>query len=645
MRSDVSDPMSRQPLETTAASAELTAFAAWARSVEQLCDLIDSLRPLASSLGLPDPSDTAWHSQLFGKLRPQAAREPLLVAAVCGGTNTGKSLIANALAGSVISRSIAEAARTRHPVASLPQGLASRVDLADLFPGFTPQPWSSADDAIGSEADGGENVLVWREDTTGKQSDRLVLLDTPDIDGPLRTNWQRAECVRNACDVLVAVLTQQKYNDAAVREFFAAAGAASKTVIVIFNMVEWPQQREKIGGWLATFRAETGVEPVAVYAAPHHSGHAQAGRIDFFAMSECASPEPSHRQAVDHAHRRADGSTDVGASLSDFDFDRIKVRAMKGAFRVVLDSHTGVEAWLDDIQIHARDWQQAQQLLANEATVRLELPTAPSEIVWNEIWQWLEPQRSTLDLTVSACYRFVVSRVLWVARQTGLAKSEAEQREDFSTKELKSLKQALGDFVQRLEDACQHNGRLAEMLRGVLVDPDRTAWYADLERRHNSLPIVSDDYQKFVRGELDRFSRANPDTVKWILAGLNVGAVARPAVTVGLFVAGAAVVPAAAVTASGLSLLMHSVGDIVVGAAAITTGEGALGLTVVGLKPLLETLFANWSAERGRVLAETLQGVVLGGRLEEINRLAAAAARPEVAEARRLLLECRQKFA
>ena len=200
---------------------------------------------------------------------------------------------------------------------------------------------------------------------------------------------------------------------------------------------------------------------------------------------------------------------------------------MKGAFRVVLDSHTGVEAWLDDIQIHARDWQQAQQLLANEATVRLELPTAPSEIVWNEIWQWLEPQRSTLDLTVSACYRFVVSRVLWVARQTGLAKSEAEQHEDFSTKELKSLKQSLGDFVQRLEDACQHNGRLAEMLRGVLVDPDRTAWYADLERRHNSLPIVSDDYQKFVRGELDRFSRANPDTVKWILAGLNVGAVAR----------------------------------------------------------------------------------------------------------------------
>ena len=127
-------------------------------------------------------------------------------------------------------------------------------------------------------------------------------------------------------------------------------------------------------------------------------------------------------------------------------------------------------------------------------------------------------------------------------------------------------------------------------------------------------------------------------------AGLNVGAVARPAITLGLGLAGAAVVPAAAVTAGGLSALVHHVGDIVVGTAATLVGEGALGLTVVGLKPLLETLFANWSAERSRVLAETLHGVVLGGRLEEINRLAAAAARPEVAQARRLLFECRQEF-
>jgi hypothetical protein len=40
------------------------------------------------------------------------------------------------------------------------------------------------------------------------------------------------------------------------------------------------------------------------------------------------------------------------------------------------------------------------------------------------------------------------------------------------------------------------------------------------------------------------------------------------------------------------------------------------------------------------VLAETLHDVVLGDRLEEIDRLANAAAAPEVTRARRLLVEC-----
>ena len=132
--------------------------------------------------------------------------------------------------------------------------------------------------------------------------------------------------------------------------------------------------------------------------------------------------------------------------------------------------------------------------------------------------------------------------------------------------------------------------------------------------------------------------------VRWILAGLNVGAVARPAITVGLAMAGAAAVPAAAATAGGLTTLVHHVGDVVVGGAATLAGEGALGLTMAGLKPLIESLFAGWSAERSRVLAETLHDVVFGDRLEEIDRLAAAGGRPEIARARQLLDRCVQEM-
>jgi hypothetical protein len=599
-----------------------TALAAWGGCIAELCSCLEALQPLGRALGVVDPIDTAWHGALFGKLKPQLDREPLLVAAVCGGTNTGKSLIANTLVGSEISRSVPEAARTRHPVVSLPRGLAEQLDLAALFPGFTPRPWVDEDDALDPTD---ANVLVWREDAGGGQPHRLLLLDTPDIDGTLRDNWRRAELIRNACDVIVAVLTQQKYNDATIRDFFTAAAAAGKTVIVVFNMVDWPAQRQVIAGWLRTFRLETGAVPAAVYAAAFDSAAASVGRITFQPLPEL-TPDGA---AVDLRQR-----------LIDCDFERIKLASMEGAFRVVVDPARGAGTWLDAFEEAAGHWRDARRLLSDESRVRVEMPAAPREIVWNEIWKWLEPRRSGFDLTVSRVYDVAGRGVKWAARRVGLARSEKERREDFTAVELATLKRALGDFIDRLDEICRTHPRLAALLGDRLVATDRTAWYDDLERRHAALPIVSDDYRTFARDKLNVFAHDNPDMVRWILTGLNVGAVARPAVTVGLAMAGAAAVPAAAATAGGLTTLVHHVGDVVVGGAATLAGEGALGLTVAGLRPLIESLFAGWSAERSRVLAETLHDVVFGDRLEEIDRLAAAGSRPEVARARDLLRHC-----
>lgn len=598
-----------------------SSFAAWAGRIAEACELVAALEPLAAELGLPDAGDSDWHGALFGKLRPQVAREPVLVAAICGGTNTGKSLITNNLVGAEISRSLPEAARTLHPVASLPRGLAARIDLAGLFPGFEPVAWTSEEDAL--DASRGD-VLVWREDESGRQPQRLVVLDTPDIDGTLRENWHRAELVRNAADVLVAVLTQQKYNDAAVREFFTAAAATGKTVIVIFNMVVWPAQRERLAGWLKTFSAETGILPAAVYAAPHDPAAADAGRITFQAIAELT---PDGRE-LPPAERLASG-----------DFDALKRRAMQGALAVVLEPRHGLGRWLDAFGARSAEWRDSLTLLEREGRVRVELPPAPRDLVWQEIWNWLEPRRSRFDLVVSRGYRAIGGGLAWAGRRVGLVRTPEEQRDDFQGVELAALKQALGDFVQRLEDACRRDQRLAAVLGNRLTTADRTAWYADLERRHAALPLVSEGYRAFVRGELDRFAADNPKLVKFIVGGLNVGAVARPVVTLALLGAGAAAVPAAAGAAGGLSVLVHHVGDYAVWAAAPLVGEGALGLAVAGVRPLLERLFAGWSAERGEVLVATLHDVVLGDGVEDVGRLAAAATRPEIARLRHLLMD------
>ena len=605
-------------------------YDALAGRIAELCDCIATLEPLAAELGLSDPTEADWHGALFGRLERQIARGPLVVAAVCGGTNTGKSLVANALVGFPMSRSLPEAARTRHPVASLPAGAGAAANLEPLFPGFETVAWTSDEDALDPTT---ADRLVWREDATGRQPARLVIVDTPDIDGTLRDNWERAELVRNSADVIVAVLTQQKYNDAVVRDFFASAVAAGKTLLVVFNMVDWPAQRERIGGWLATFNTETGAAPLAVYAVPHDFRAAEAGNITFHPLPE---------------HAGADAGGDAAGAgpaerLAGCDFDLVKRRAVAGALRVVLDPEAGASSWLDTVAAAAGRWRETAAFLERESRVRVELPPAPREIVWNEIWTWLEPRRSSFDLAVSRVYRVAGRGVMWAARRAGLARTVEERREDFAATELAALKRALTDFVERLDDACRRDERLARLLGPTLASADRATWYADLERRHAALPLVSEDYRRFVKAQLEKLAVERPGLVRWVLTGLNAGAVARPALTVGLALAGAAAVPAAAATAGGLTTLVHTVGDVVVGTAATLAGEGALGLTAKGLGPFVEGLFAGWTADRGRILAETLHDVVLGDLLEQIDLLATAASRPELARGRQLVESCRRE--
>jgi len=606
-----------------------TGLSDWAEELVPCGPLVQQLLPFAASLDVEPASKTAWWPALLLKLVPQLRSEPFLVVAVCGGTNTGKSLVTNALVGAEVSRSVPEAARTRHPVASLPPGMATRIDLAAVFPGFAPTAWESQADPL---RDDPENLLVWRE-RSGVAADehgRQILLDTPDIDGTLQENRERAELIRDTADVIVAVLTEQKYNDAVVREFFRAAAATGKPFVVVVNMVDWPRQREVIPGWIETFKRETGSSPEAVFAVPHDAAAAAAGRLAFKRVAGGPADE---------------AAADPLAVVAAADFDRLKLRSLRGAVETVLDEASGLPAWLATVEAAGRDWQEARRLLSSDARVELELPQPPSELVWDEIWDWLRPRRSGFDLAISRTYATLGRGLGWAAGRVGLLPTAARRREDFAGSERDALKLALGRFIERLDACCRANAAVERLFGPRLRTGDRAAWFADLERRQRALPLMSDDYRRQVRAELDRFADSRPDAVRWILTGLNVGAAVRPAVTVALWSAGAAAVPAAAATAGGLSALVHHVGDVVVGAAASLAGEGAISATVSGIKPLLDRLFAGWAVERGRILAETLQLVVLGDDLEEVDRRAAAGERPELPLLRRHLTRCRRLLA
>ena len=239
-------------------------YRTWTANLQRFDLALGALGRGAEWLGVARPEGEEWFELLRHKLLPQARAQPLLVVAVVGGTNIGKSLLFNQLAGENASAVSPLAAGTKHPVLLVPPGFADSAALPELFAGFTLQSWQTPEAALGASAD---DLLFCREGVNVPP--RLLLLDTPDIDSDAEVNWHRADTIRQCADVLVAVLTQQKYNDAAVKQFFRHAAEADKVVLVVFNQCDveldapyWPQ-------WLDTFAGETGLRPELEYVVPH----------------------------------------------------------------------------------------------------------------------------------------------------------------------------------------------------------------------------------------------------------------------------------------------------------------------------------------------------------------------------------------
>jgi hypothetical protein len=578
----------------------------WAGQIAELAAAVRELEPVAEELGLPPAAQTQWHGALFQMLLPQARQAPFLIAAVTGGTNTGKSVVFNHLAGSIVSRSHPNATQTRHPVCVVSQEFVGRENLADVFPDFQLRPWSNENDPL---ADGSDHLLFVRDDLSGRQPRRLLLLDTPDVDGTLKVNWRRAELVRHAADVLVCVLTQQKYNDAAVREFFEAAAEADKTVVVVFNMVHWPRQRETCLGWLEQFSEQTGIEPAAAYAVPWDPEAAEQNRLPF--------------------HPLTDGATDLRADLAELQFDAIKIRSLAGSLRRVVDRRDGLPAYVDAIDRRSAEYAAALELLDHDIRQEdVELPDLPRRLVWDEIWAWLDGRRTRFDRWVHGGYRWLGELVTrrWRA-------DPAEALENFRRAELDRLKTAMAAKLDQLERLRRGgNSVLASELDRALGGLERSRLFAELEQRHRAAPLVTDGYRQFIREQLDAFQEQNPALIKGITWALVATAVVRPAISVGL----------AAVGAHGMELAaghwaISWVGDVAVGTATAAAGEAVAAPTGhLALKALLGGLFARFYEERVKLLTKTMDDLVLGQVVEHLDRLAKASEQPRFAKAHQL---------
>lgn len=206
-----------------------------------------------------------WLDLLEYKLGPNLAADPCLVVAIAGGTNTGKSTVYNLLLHRDTSPVRMTAAATCRPVLAASARRAAEFSQGKLLSAFRARPLT--DPAAVIDANSPKNALYIA--TNDRLPETFVLLDTPDVDSIDTANWEVADHIRAAGDVVVAVLTGEKYKDIRVVEFFRAARASGRVVLPLMNKANPANDFATARTQLAEFCQDTGSDASVQFAVAH----------------------------------------------------------------------------------------------------------------------------------------------------------------------------------------------------------------------------------------------------------------------------------------------------------------------------------------------------------------------------------------
>jgi hypothetical protein len=601
-------------------------FIQCAQTVQKLHGLLNDLEQQAYALQIDRLESFEWHQLLEQKLLPQLGEDAFLVAAVVGGTNIGKSVLFNHLAGSRASATSPLASGTKHVTCLAPDGFNESNSLSTIFPGFELKEWSDSEQAL-DESD--TDWLFWRH--SDSLPPNLLVLDTPDIDSDARVNWERADKIRRTADVLIAVLTQQKYNDAAVKEFFRRAAAEDKFVLVVFNQVHLPDDESYWPLWMKTFCEETGIKPQFLYLAPHDRQAAESNELEFF--ERCWPAAESENEAEKVVGQKA--GRRLREDLSALKFGEIKLQTLHSALDLIA-AQDGIPGYLRRVKERSDEFRSASELLSTHKLAEIDnWPMIRNGLIVEKIRGWWQGQREGWSSKVHNFYNSIGSGITkgWKVVDEQLRGPQTPPLEAYRAREWEAVLDAVDEVYSRLNWFKElGNPLLQPRLEALLGATTRQELLDQIRSEHESADLDS-QLEELVRAELNSFRNESPEWYRSLKQLDAVAAAARPAVSIALFVTGFGPVGNAVghlATETVVTSAVSVAGDVAAGGVTAAVGETWISSTASSGAAWLEARFRRiheqFIAQRAAWLAELLQKHLLGSLPEE---LAEAAMIPE----------------
>lgn len=492
--------------------------------IEQLCLLMPQLDEYAQ-LVQAEPSDNEpWRDSLMSKLRVQSREDTPLIVAIAGGTNIGKSTIFNHLAQDNASGITSCASGTKYPVCLVPEAWADEEKLQKLFNGFDVQPWSDEKAPL-EEHD--RDVLYWRRgDNVPPQ---LILLDTPDVDSTNQANWRRAEKIRQIADVLIAVLTIQKYNDKVCVDFFKQAAKSGKAFILLLNQFDFEDVSD-LPVILGEVIKNIQQPPIYIYLAPHDRKASESLGLPFYFVPVNADGSVN----VDQIDRNKPKS--LTDELATMHFEELKARSLATSLSDAMDSQTGLGKWLSDILVQSGLFALRLEALEELQPGTIEVPTLPNKMISKELQLWRKSIRgSWVNWTMIPTEAI---GTIWNKAVSFFTKKDEQNEqtpeEEYLEQERSYLFAAVDAIHKSLKNQAAMDNVLGNELRLILASNPIDAVIDRIEAEHQSAPLLSDEFHEYVKSELTQWIEKHPWsflTYKAIDSALAVG---RPVVTIAL---------------------------------------------------------------------------------------------------------------
>lgn len=586
------------------------------RLLHELQDALQSLESCSAALELSPLANREWYQLLAEKLLPQIDQQSYLVLAVVGGTNIGKSVVFNHISGCRASATSPLASGTKHPTCLLSSKFETNL-LGTIFQGFDIRESDAPENAI-QESD--RDLLFWRKSDATPEN--LLVLDTPDIDSDAEINWDRADKIRRSADVLVAVLTQQKYNDAAVKQFFRKAASEDKAVVIVFNQCLLPDDEQYWPHWVGTFCEETGIDPELIYLSPHDRESAEKNELPFYLRHW---PIEEREQTDNERH-------DLLADFSRLRFKDIKLRTLRGSLATVTDRNKGVPDYLYDVRRKSGDFQHAMELVATQQLAeQKKWPAVPNALLIQSIRAWWAEQRTGWTAAVHGTYNTLGTGLMWPFRF--VARQYSGEAEDPHAAYKKQEWQAILDVVESVFEKLNWmnelgNDLLKPRLEKLLSGHSRENLIQHLEQVHQEIDLSS-ELDRLVSTELATFKSDNPGYYDFFRKLDSIAAAARPMTSVALFVVGfgpVGHVMAPVIADTAAMTAMHVVGDVTAGTVTAAVGETAISSTASSSAGYLEMRFRKlhqaFIEQRASWLASQLQDNLLGELVDELSHAA-----------------------